>query len=72
MTSTEALLLNKYGSPLLSLDAVAEILGRSSNGLRVSLSGNNEIACKLRPAKIKLGRRVYFRISEIARLIDEA
>ena len=48
MTSTEALLLNKYGSPLLSLDAVAEILGRSSNGLRVSLSGNNEIACKLR------------------------
>jgi hypothetical protein len=72
MTSTEALLLDRYKSPLLPLDAVAEILGRSSNGLRVSLSSNSEIACRLRSAKVKLGRWVYFRMSEIARLIDEA
>ncbi|MFC4526238.1 DNA-binding protein [Dyella halodurans] len=72
MTRTEELLFDRYGSPLLPLDAVAEILGRSTNGLRVSLSSNNEMACKLRSAKVKLGRRIYFRMSEIARLIDEA
>jgi hypothetical protein len=72
MTSTETLLFNRYHSPLLSLEAVAEILGRSPNGLRVSLSANSEIAARLKAAKVKLGRRIYFRISEIARLIDEA
>lgn len=72
MTNTEALLLDKYRSPLLSLCAVAEILGRSPNGLRVSLAANGEVATRLKAAKVKLGRRIYFRMSEIARLIDEA
>lgn len=47
MTNTEAQLFEKYGSPLLSLDNVAEILDRSPNGLRVSLSSNNESSLKL-------------------------
>ncbi|MEB0079414.1 hypothetical protein QN386_20920 [Pseudomonas sp. CCI3.2] len=41
-------------------------------GLRITLSGDNEIARKLKPARIKIGRRVYFRVGSIAQFIDEA
>jgi hypothetical protein len=71
--TTEELILSSYGgSPLLSLGQVAEILHRSPEGLRITLSGDNEIARKLKPARIKIGRRVYFRIGSIAQFIDEA
>lgn len=71
--TTEDVLLNKYGgSPLLSLSQVAEILHRSPEGLRLTLSGENELAKKLRPNRLKIGRRVYFKVSAIADLIDQA
>jgi hypothetical protein len=71
--TTEEVLLNRYGgSPLLSLIQLAEILHRSPEGLRITLSGDNELARKLVPGKVKIGRRVYFRTAEIARFIDEA
>jgi hypothetical protein len=72
MTSTEELLLGQYRTPLLSLEAVAEIFGRSPNGLRVSLGAGGEVALRLNSARVKLGRRIYFRVADIARLIDEA
>tara|TARA_R110000796_G_scaffold141183_5_gene257437 strand:+ start:27937 stop:28155 length:219 start_codon:yes stop_codon:yes gene_type:complete len=72
MTTAE-FLLNKFGgSPLLSLPQVAEILHRSPEGLRITLSGDNELARKLRPNKKKIGRRVYFKVTDIADLIDGA
>ena len=71
--STEQLLLEKFeGSPLLSIEQVATILHRSKDGLRITLSGNSDLAKKLNSTRLKIGRRVYFKIEEIARLIDEA
>lgn len=72
MTTEEQILSRNGGSPLLSLGQVAEILHRSPEGLRITLSGDNEIARKLKPARIKIGRRVYFRVGSIAQFIDEA
>lgn len=72
MTTEELILSSNGGSPLLSLAQVAEILHRSPDGLRITLSGDNSLARSLRPCRIKIGRRVYFKIQGIARLIDEA
>ena len=72
MTTEELILTSNGGSPLLSLSQVAEILHRSPEGLRITLSGDNEIARNLKPCRLKMGRRVYFRVAGIARFIDEA
>jgi len=75
MTSTEEILLAKYGSPLLRIEAVAEILGRRPNSLRVLInsdSGDKELARRLRVCRVQLGNRVMFRLNELARLIDES
>ncbi|WP_370628196.1 DNA-binding protein [Bordetella sp. BOR01] len=73
VTTTEKMLLDRFGgSPLLSTQQVAEILHRSPEGLRITMSGNTDVAQLLRSCKLKIGRRVYFRVSSIAQLIDEA
>ncbi|MDE3736403.1 DNA-binding protein [Pseudomonas resinovorans] len=72
MTDTETILLAQFNSPLLTLEQVAQIFDRSPEGLRITLSGDNELARRLRPAKMKIGRRVLFRVTELARFIDEA
>lgn len=65
----ERSLIDRYG-PLLTLSDVAEILRRSPDGLRVSLGRENEVSQKLNPAKKKIGRRIYFRVSAVAELIE--
>nr|WP_233787600.1 hypothetical protein [Pseudomonas yangonensis] len=62
--TVEETLLNRYGgSPLLSLEQLAEVLHRSKNGLRISLSSDNELSAKLRSCKVKIGRRIYFTLA---------
>lgn len=71
--TTEECLYRKYGgSPLLSFYQVAEILHRSPQGLRMTLRSNCELAHKLKPNQVKIGRRVYFKVSDIANLIDQS
>jgi len=75
MSPTEAQIANQYGAPLISLEAVAEILGRKPNSLRILINqgrGDELLASKLRACRAQLGRRVMFRVTDIARLIDEA
>lgn len=72
MTDTETMLLTQFNSPLLTLEQVAKILDRSPDGLRITLNGDNELARGLRPARRKIGRRILFRVAEVARFIDEA
>lgn len=72
MTSTEDIILSQFNSPLLSLKQVAKILDRSPQGLRITLSGDNEIARRLNPAKRRFGRRVLFAVVDLANFIDEA
>jgi len=69
--STEELLLQLYGTPLLTIQQVAAVLHRSPEGLRLTLSGNNAIAEKLGPARRKIGRRVLFSVSLLSRFIDD-
>ena len=62
-------LQEKYG-PLLTLNQVAEVLHRSHEGLRVSLHRDNDLSSALRSVKKKIGRRVYFRATDISQIID--
>ncbi len=55
--------------PLLSMAQLAKVLDRSAEGLRVSLRNDTEWARQLNAAKMKLGRRVYFRTAEIAKFL---
>ena len=75
MTSTVDLIAERYGAPLIPIEAVAEILRRKPNALRMLVNsghGDEELASKLRSCQARLGRRVMFRVVDIARLIDEA
>ncbi len=69
--TTEETLIQRYGV-LLSLQDCADLFCRSAEGLRVTLAGNNEFANRLRPAKVKIGRRVLFKASVIGQILDEA
>lgn len=68
MTIEETLLKN-YG-PLLSIGQLAEILDRSPEGLRISLRTAHPWSDRINKTRLKIGRRVYFRTSEIAELFQ--
>jgi hypothetical protein len=65
----EEVLVKQYG-PLLSLEDLAIILDRSPDGLRISLRSSGEWVSQINAARLRLGRRVYFRTSEIANVLD--
>lgn len=69
MNATFTYLQKEYG-PLMSLEALAKTLDRSPQGLRVSLNTKSEISIAINAAKRKIGRRVYFKTEEIAKMID--
>ncbi len=65
----EEILVSEYG-PLLSLSELAIILDRTPAGLRSSLRSSGEWISQINAARLRLGRRVYFRTSEIATVLD--
>lgn len=65
----EKILLDRFG-PLLSIAQLATVLDRSSEGLRLSLRTANSWSQEINSARIKIGRRVYFRTSEIAEILN--
>ena len=69
MNTTFNYLQEEYG-PLMSLEALAKTLDRSPQGLRVSLNTKTEISQAINATKRKIGRRIYFRTEEIAKIID--
>ncbi|WP_230733859.1 helix-turn-helix domain-containing protein [Pseudomonas fitomaticsae] len=71
MTTEESIRAFFSGAPLLSIDQLAELLHRSKDGLRISLSGDNEVSRKFLPCKVKIGRRIYFRTADVAKAIDQ-
>ncbi|MFP3332489.1 DNA-binding protein [Pseudomonas sp. SIMBA_064] len=60
------------GAPLLSLEQLAEVLHRSKDGLRISLSGDNEVSRKFLPCKVRIGRRIYFRTADVAKVLEQS
>ena len=67
--TTEEILINTYG-PLLTLSQVAGLFDRSPEGLRITIRGDNPLGRQLLTARIKIGRRVHFKATEIAKLVD--
>jgi hypothetical protein len=63
--TTEEILIQQYG-PLLNMQQLAAVLDRSPEGLRITLRSSGEWVRQVNAARLKLGRRVYFRTSEIA------
>ncbi|WP_448649542.1 plasmid-related protein [Pseudomonas corrugata] len=62
--NTEAYLVGRFGA-LMKLSDLAELLGRSTDGLRVSLYSDTDLSRKLKPTMIRIGRRVYFRTLQV-------
>lgn len=61
----EESLVEKYG-PLLTMTQLAELLHRSPDGLRIALQSRQPYTEQINRARLKIGRRVYFRASQIA------
>lgn len=68
--SIEDTLLQRFG-PLLSVVQLAAVLHRSPDGLRVSLRTDTVWAARINQARIKIGRRVYFRTSQVADVLSD-
>lgn len=66
----EETLLQRFG-PLLSIAQLATVLDRSPEGLQISLRTTNEWAQRINKARLKIGRRVYFRTSQIAEVFSD-
>ena len=69
MNTTLDYLQSTYG-PLMRMGSVAEVLGRSPEGLRVSLCKDDAVSRHLNSGKVRIGRRVYFKAACIAELMD--
>lgn len=68
--NTRALLIDLYG-PLLTYAQLAKVLDRTIGGLKASLSKRNSASGRvLGSARVRIGRRVYFRTERIAELLD--
>lgn len=67
---TSERLTARFGE-LMTYPQLAELLKRSPTGLRYSLSRLDSIFSKeLLTARVKLGRRVYFRTDLVADIVD--
>lgn len=69
MTSIEDTLIETYG-PLLSMAQLANVLKRSPEGLRIALRKPQAWTEQMNAAKLKIGRRIYFRTTEIAAVLN--
>ena len=62
-------LIERFGL-LMSISDLADLLGRSPDGVRVSLYSDTEVSRKLKPTMVKVGRRVYFRTLQVKGALD--
>lgn len=65
-------MIERYGE-LMTYEQLAGLLKRSESGLRVTMARRTSSAAQvLDNARIRIGRRVYFRTSQIAEMIENA
>jgi hypothetical protein len=69
MNTIEKILIETYGA-LLSIAQLARVLDRSPEGLRISLRTSSDWTMSFNSARIKIGRRVYFKTTEIAQILS--
>lgn len=69
--TTEELLVRQYGI-LMSIKDVAQLFKRTPGSLRVTLNNNETpFARMLNSARVKRGRKVVFKATAVALLIDD-
>ena len=61
-------MFDKYG-PLITLGQLAQMLDRSADGVRMTLREASPYAEQLNLAKVRIGRRIYFRTPDVAQLL---
>lgn len=69
--TTEELILHKYGRPLLNYEQIADLLDRTPGAIRLMLYRPGTINDQLRRCRVRIGKRVLFRVADVARLVDE-
>lgn len=62
-------LINRFG-PLIPLTGLAALFDRSPEALRMFLRSDADLAQRINTAKLKVGRRLYFRTSDIAQVLS--
>ena len=62
--TAEEYLPERFG-PLMSMAQVASLLDRSPDGVRVAMYSDSDLSRKLKPAVVRVGRRVYFRTLQV-------
>jgi hypothetical protein len=65
----EETLVSQFG-PLIPLAGLATLLDRSPEAVRMFLRSNSDLAQHINTAKLKVGRRLYFRTSDVAQILD--
>lgn len=66
---TEQTLADRYGV-LLSLDDLADVLKRTPQALRSSLRSQHHALAPLAAHRLKIGRRMYFKATDVASFIE--
>ena len=67
-TSLASSMFDRYG-PLLTLAQLAQMLNRSTDGMRMALREASPYAERLNAAKVRIGRRIYFRTPDVAQVL---
>jgi hypothetical protein len=62
-------LVKQFG-PLIPLAGLATLLDRSPEAIRMFLRSGSGLAEQINSAKLKVGRRLYFRTSEVAQVLS--
>lgn len=62
-------LLERFG-PLMTIDDLAEILIRTPSGLRASLNRESNVAKTFSTARLKIGRKSFFRTHKIIEVLQ--
>ena len=69
MSLTFEILKERYGA-VMTLEQLAETLSRKPEGLRMALSRKEPWARDINAAKVYIGRRMYFPVEVVAKLLD--
>lgn len=62
-------LVDRFG-PLIPLAKLAVLLDRSPEAVRMFLRSNSSLAEQMNGAKLKIGRRLYFRTADVAQVLS--
>ncbi|MCY1394938.1 hypothetical protein D9M71_98660 [compost metagenome] len=61
--------LNERYGVVLNIDNLAEVFHRTPGGLRWTLAQDNEFSRAINASRIRIGRRTYFRATDVAALL---